>query len=84
VIEISGRIMKIVPRSRAADIGRAGGLVGPDGELDNNDFVVFINWFFSADTRCDVGSQGGHVGGDGVFDNNDLIVYINMFFQQNP
>jgi glucose/arabinose dehydrogenase len=81
VCEIGGRVRKIVPRTAAADIGRAGGLVGPDGELDNNDFIVFINWFFSADTRCDIGSRGGQPGGDGVFDNNDLIVYVNTFFQ---
>ena len=62
------------------DIGGSGGLPGGDGNLDNNDFIVFIDFFFGNDTRADVGSEGGVSGGDGDFDNNDFIVYINLFF----
>ncbi|HRR53963.1 MAG TPA: GC-type dockerin domain-anchored protein, partial [Candidatus Methanomethylicus sp.] len=43
----------------AADIGSTGGVPGTDGVLDNNDFVVFIDWFFAQDNRADVGSTGG-------------------------
>ena len=63
-----------------ADIGGPGGLPGHDGQLDNNDFIVFINWFFTGDSRADLGVAGGVSGHDGVFDNNDFIVFINEFF----
>jgi hypothetical protein len=63
-----------------ADIGVQGGLPGRDGRLDNNDFVVFINAFFSGDATADCGQQGGMSGSDGQFDNNDFIVFIDQFF----
>ena len=64
-----------------ADLGGAGGLPVPDGVLDNNDFIVFINYFFDADPLADVGVQGGGPGQDGAFDNNDFIAFINLFFE---
>ncbi|MDP1663103.1 MAG: GC-type dockerin domain-anchored protein [Phycisphaerales bacterium] len=63
-----------------ADIGGAGGVAPSDGRLDNNDFVVFIDWFFAGDTRADRGRTGGVAGSDGAFDNNDFIVFIDQFF----
>ncbi|HYD01199.1 MAG TPA: PQQ-dependent sugar dehydrogenase [Phycisphaerales bacterium] len=80
ICEFGGRIRKMVPRFAAADIGRAGGSEGQDGTLDNNDFIVFIDWFFSTDARCDMGKVGGAPGGDGVLDSNDFIVFIDLFF----
>ncbi|HYD02412.1 MAG TPA: GC-type dockerin domain-anchored protein, partial [Phycisphaerales bacterium] len=64
----------------SADVGGQGGVTGPDGVLDNNDFVAFIDLFFSAQPGADVGSQGGVQGGDGAFDNNDFVVLIDRFF----
>ncbi len=66
------------------DIGRTGGVPGADGERNNNDFVVFIDYFFSANPLADVGRTGGVPPGDGVFDNNDFIVYIDQFFTPCP
>jgi hypothetical protein len=63
-----------------ADIGGEGGAEGGDGTLDNNDFIVYIGYFFAADPRADVGSEGGAEGPDGSFDNNDFIVFISQFF----
>ncbi|MDP1661317.1 MAG: GC-type dockerin domain-anchored protein, partial [Phycisphaerales bacterium] len=63
-----------------ADIGRQGGVSGADGTLDNNDFIVFINYFFAANPLADRGVQGGVPGVDGMFDNNDFIVFIDQFF----
>jgi hypothetical protein len=63
-----------------ADIGSAGGVAGPDGALNNNDFVVFIDWFFNHDTRADVGVTGGIAGHDNAWDNNDFVVFIDQFF----
>jgi hypothetical protein len=67
-----------------ADLGSAGGASEPDDVLDNNDFIVFINLFFSEDSRVDLGSEGGAQQPDGIFDNNDFIVYIGSFFQGCP
>ena len=63
-----------------ADMGRQGGLPGPDGVLDNNDFVIFIDRFFASDLRADVGKQGGVFGSDRAFDNNDFVVFIDLYF----
>jgi hypothetical protein len=63
-----------------ADIGGAGGLPGADGHLDNNDFIVFITYFFNANALADRGIAGGLTGHDGLFNNNDFIAFINQFF----
>ncbi|HYD02406.1 MAG TPA: GC-type dockerin domain-anchored protein [Phycisphaerales bacterium] len=64
----------------AADMGSQGGVVGHDNSLDNNDFVVFIDFFFNSDSRADVGRQGGVPGADGSLDNNDFVVFVDEFF----
>jgi hypothetical protein len=63
-----------------ADIGRQGGLPGADSHLDNNDFVVFIDYFFNGNPLADRGIQGGLPGHDGHFDNNDFVVFSDQFF----
>jgi hypothetical protein len=75
--------MFLVPPSSPcgpADLGGEGGSEGFDSILDNNDFIVFINFFFGGDGRADLGSEGGAAGSDGLFDNNDFIVFIQEFF----
>jgi hypothetical protein len=62
------------------DLGVQGGAPGSDASLDNNDFIVFIDYFFAHDPRADFGVQGGVPGHDGLFDNNDFIVFIDQFF----
>jgi len=64
----------------AADIGGTGGTPGADNHLDNNDFVVFIDYFFGHNAAADLGSTGGVQGSDGVWDNNDFVVFIDYFF----
>ena len=64
----------------AADIGITGGVPGHDGILDNNDFVVFVDYFFTHNPVADVGVTGGIPGHDGAFDNNDFVVFIDQFF----
>lgn len=64
-----------------ADLGGEGAAEMADGILDNNDFIVFINYFFALDSRADLGGEGGAEGADGQFDNNDFIVFIGFFFQ---
>ncbi|HZW07520.1 MAG TPA: GC-type dockerin domain-anchored protein, partial [Phycisphaerales bacterium] len=64
----------------ASDIGSTGGTDGGDGQLNNNDFVVFIDRFFAGDPRADVGVTGGLPGRDQAFNNNDFVVFIDQFF----
>jgi hypothetical protein len=63
-----------------ADLGVQGGGLGQDGHLDNNDFVAFIECFFTANPKADLGVQGGGAGHDGHFDNNDFVAFIDFFF----
>ena len=63
-----------------ADLGRAGGFPCPDGLLDNNDFIAFINYFFEQNFTADMGGAGGFPTPDEAFDNNDFIAFINYFF----
>ncbi|MDP1661924.1 MAG: GC-type dockerin domain-anchored protein [Phycisphaerales bacterium] len=68
------------PACGPADVGRQGGAHGADGLLDNNDFIVFIDLFFSQSPLADRGATGGVPGSDGAWDNNDFIVFIDQFF----
>ncbi|HZW06768.1 MAG TPA: GC-type dockerin domain-anchored protein [Phycisphaerales bacterium] len=68
------------PICGAADLGGVGGVPGADDHLDNNDFVVFIDYFFAQNPLADQGSTGGVAGADGVYDNNDFVVFIDNFF----
>ncbi|MFT3686059.1 MAG: GC-type dockerin domain-anchored protein [Phycisphaerales bacterium] len=76
--ELSG-VAEVRARQRA-DIGGAGGLLGPDGRLDNNDFIAFIDLFFHQSVLADIGGAGGLPGSDGAWNNNDFIVFITWFF----
>ncbi|HZW05883.1 MAG TPA: GC-type dockerin domain-anchored protein, partial [Phycisphaerales bacterium] len=81
---VSGRIRRIVPQGAQpllADVGMQGGVPGADGAFDNNDFVVFIDFFFSNDPRADMGKQGGLRGVDQRLDNNDFVAFIDAFFE---
>ncbi|MDP1660876.1 MAG: PQQ-dependent sugar dehydrogenase [Phycisphaerales bacterium] len=83
---VSGRVRRIVPQGpqpQLADVGVQGGIAGTDGNFDNNDFIVFIEWFFNGDPRADMGKQGGLAGVDQRLDNNDFIVFIDAFFSGN-
>lgn len=69
-----------VPHFCLADVGSQGGARGSDSLFDNNDFVVFIDLFFSQSECADVGVQGGVQGRDNAWDNNDFVVFIDQFF----
>jgi hypothetical protein len=69
-----------VAPSCPADIGTTGGLPGHDGALNNNDFIVFIDYFFAQNPLADRGSTGGVPGADGQWNNNDFVVFIDQFF----
>lgn len=67
-----------------ADIGKQGGVLGADGVIDNNDFVVYNSEYFLGSLIADVGVVGGLRGSDGTVDNNDFIVFINAYFSTCP
>ncbi|HYD02478.1 MAG TPA: GC-type dockerin domain-anchored protein [Phycisphaerales bacterium] len=73
-------VVEIIPSTCAADIGSTGGVPGADGNADNNDFVVFIDYFFGQNALADVGSTGGVPGSDGQWNNNDFVVFVDQFF----
>lgn len=81
---VLGSVHMEFPPACLADMGVQGGTPGQDGLLNNNDFVVFINFFFTGDLRADVGVQGGTVGQDGLLNNNDFVAFINLFFSGCP
>ncbi|MDP1662307.1 MAG: GC-type dockerin domain-anchored protein, partial [Phycisphaerales bacterium] len=66
---------KFGPELNPADLGSTGGVAPGDGTLDNNDYVVFIDYFYAQNTKADLGVTGGIHGEDGVFDNNDFIAF---------
>jgi len=80
----TGKFPAAIISCGAADVGSQGGIQGPDGQLDNNDFVVFIDYFFTHNPSADVGSQGGIPGSDNQWDNNDFVVFIDLFFAGCP
>jgi len=67
------------PAAPACLADLAGGPTGgPDGIVDGNDFVAFINAFAASDPLADV--AGGPTGGpDGIVDGNDFVAFINAF-----
>lgn len=69
----------VVPATPACLADVAGGASGgPDGTVDGNDFVAFINAFGASDPLADV--AGGPTGGpDGIVDGNDFVAFINAF-----
>ncbi len=82
VSDSSGNTVSDAARLTAltADFGSVGGDTVPDGTLDNNDFVVYIDAYFSGDPRADLGTAGGQPGGDGRLDVNDFVVFVDLFF----
>ncbi|MFT3687115.1 MAG: GC-type dockerin domain-anchored protein [Phycisphaerales bacterium] len=66
-----------------ADLGTAGGVLGHDRLLNNNDFIAFISLFFAHDAAADLGTTGGVAGSDGQWNNNDFIAFINFFFNDS-
>lgn len=74
--------VRVTRQCGLADVAGQGGAILPCGDevLDNNDFVVFIGWFFERDVNADVAGDGASEGADGAFDNNDFVLFIQRFF----
>jgi hypothetical protein len=51
--------MNLVTHTLPHHMGSQGGAAIPDGGLDNNDYVVFFDYFFASNPKADLGQQGG-------------------------
>jgi hypothetical protein len=74
----------VVNQCGPSDVAGQGQTIGADGVLGADDIIIFINWFFAADTRADIAGQGQTVGADGNYTADDIILFINRFFAGCP
>ncbi len=71
-----------------ADIARTDGTPGPDGNLDNGDFILFFSAFFAGCTApgqipcspADIAGTDAAPGADGLVDNGDFNMFVSNFF----
>jgi endonuclease I len=78
----------------SADIAQTDGTPGPDGQVDNGDFSLFISSFFGANcpgcdpfnssgqpcNPADIAQTDSSPGADGCVDNGDFALFITAFF----
>jgi hypothetical protein len=82
VVEIVGRVRKMVPQNtqpKIADIAGPGPTVGADSEYTADDIILFINWFTSNDPRADVAGPGPTPIVDNELTADDVIFFISAF-----
>ncbi len=81
------------PPCNPADIAATDGSPGPDGQIDNGDFVLFIASFFTAECvepgpvpcgPADIASTDSEPGPDGQVNNGDFQLFISSFFAGCP
>lgn len=89
-----GAVARVVlpPPARPADIADNASIPGPDGEVDNGDFSLFISQFFNAATQlactgtaipcaaADIADNASNPSPDGFLDNGDFSLFIADFF----
>lgn len=80
----------------AADIAQSDSSPGPDGQLDNGDFSLFLTLFFSstcpncgqpaapACNAADIAQVDSSPGPDGCVDNGDFSLFLTKFFEGCP
>lgn len=66
-------------RVLVADIAGAGGIPVPDGTIDGEDFLAFINAFAIGEAAADIAGGGDGLDPDGTVDGTDFIAFINAF-----
>ncbi len=80
----------------AADIAQTDGSPGPDGQVDNGDFGLFFNLFFTSScpncgqpaapacNAADIAQTDASPGPDGCIDNGDFGLFFVQFFAGCP
>jgi len=82
------RLRKIVPSTISlnlsiADLVQGGGLPGPDGNVDGEDFQAFLNAFGAGEELADLVGGNGNPPGDANVDGNDFQAFLNAFAAGN-
>jgi hypothetical protein len=80
IVNIRTNLPQVLTGCGPSDVAGAGQVIGSDNQLTADDIIVFIGWFFVADTRADVAGSGQTAGADGQFTADDIILFINRFF----
>jgi glucose/arabinose dehydrogenase len=95
VVSLNGFVRQIVPQAGApafipVDIANTDGVGNPDGVIDNGDFTLFFEAFFSTDPAvsafADIANTDGETslsctgGPDGAVDNGDFSAFFAGFF----
>jgi hypothetical protein len=80
----------------SADIAQTDGTPGPDGQVDNGDFALFFNLFFTSScpncgqpaapacNAADIAQTDASPGPDGCIDNGDFGLFFVQFFAGCP
>jgi len=70
--------MLMLPPFNGVDIAGAGGLLLPDGSVDGEDFIAFLNAFGAGDPVADLFSITQYFP-DGNIDGDDFVNFLNAF-----
>jgi hypothetical protein len=73
----SSTIIRICGRS---DVASANQAIGADGTLTADDIIVFLGWYFAADTRADVAGANQSTTPDQNLTADDIIVFLGRYF----
>lgn len=63
-----------------SDVAGANQAVGGDGVLTADDIIVFLGWFFAADSRANVAGPNQSTVPDNAFTADDVIVFLSRYF----
>lgn len=64
-----------------ADVAGPNQSIGPDGALSADDIIVYLSWYFAADSRANVAGPNQSTVIDNQFTADDIIVYLSRYFQ---
>lgn len=63
-----------------SDVAGANQAVGGDGVLTADDIIVFLGWFFAADSRANVAGPNQSTVPDSAFTADDIILFLGRYF----
>lgn len=70
----------LIVRCTLSDVAGPNQAAGPDGSLTADDIIVFLGWFFAADSRADVAGANQSTVPDSALTADDIIVFLGRFF----
>lgn len=63
-----------------ADVAGPNQSIGPDASLTADDIIVFLSWYFAADSRANVAGANQSTVPDSQFTADDIIVFLGWYF----